>query len=560
MSSSPEAGMFVPNLQQRALPTQEISKRENVVVDLPPVLYFEDHSLPRPEKPSSAYPTFHRAANVPVNELGFKRYRVGEWGPVNASTTNQENNENKELKRYETVFGRDSLRTAIDLQRLFPNLLPQTLIRHAQLQATSDNIRSEAQIGGVIHEYRSEDDQRGQELAHDNGWEFPYYGTVDATILFAQGIALEAQHNPDFLDTIAVHKKTLESYTLLESHDAAINWMKRRANQNKQGFIEFQSSFQGSLEVQSWKDSWDSHHHKNGMLANHNNGVASIEVQAMAYDTFLSSAEMYELLGRNEDAADLQERAEKIHRNMFEYMWTENERGGFFSLGTDRDADNNPRPLSIKTSNMGHVLNSRIFENMPKADRDYYIQSIIHRLFSPEMLSAGGIKTLASDEKRFHPEAYHNGSVWPWDSQYIASGLERQGYYGLAWDLHKRFMNIVVTHNIFPENVSGGENSEPQLNTRIVKACDLETGRINNIADTAQIIQTWTVKDALLIKHKLGDILLNHENAVPIHAVDMSKRQFEDEIIANIPQPTGKFYDIIQQQETHPQDLEAADD
>jgi glycogen debranching enzyme len=41
------------------------------------------------------------------------------------------------------------------------------------------------------------------------------------------------------------------------------------------------------------------------------------------------------------------------------------------------------------------------------------------------MYSGWGIRTLSSNEKRYNPMSYHNGSVWPHDNAIAALGLSR---------------------------------------------------------------------------------------------------------------------------------------
>jgi glycogen debranching enzyme len=47
---------------------------------------------------------------------------------------------------------------------------------------------------------------------------------------------------------------------------------------------------------------------------------------------------------------------------------------------------------------------------------------------SKEMFSGWGVRTLASDERRYNPMSYHNGSVWPHDNAILAEGLANAGY------------------------------------------------------------------------------------------------------------------------------------
>jgi glycogen debranching enzyme len=46
----------------------------------------------------------------------------------------------------------------------------------------------------------------------------------------------------------------------------------------------------------------------------------------------------------------------------------------------------------------------------------------IESLLSPSFFSGWGIRTIASEEKRYNPMSYHNGSIWPQDNALIALG------------------------------------------------------------------------------------------------------------------------------------------
>ena len=45
----------------------------------------------------------------------------------------------------------------------------------------------------------------------------------------------------------------------------------------------------------------------------------------------------------------------------------------------------------------------------------------------PAFFSGWGIRTVASEERRYNPMSYHNGSVWPHDNALIAAGFARYG-------------------------------------------------------------------------------------------------------------------------------------
>jgi glycogen debranching enzyme len=48
-------------------------------------------------------------------------------------------------------------------------------------------------------------------------------------------------------------------------------------------------------------------------------------------------------------------------------------------------------------------------------------------LLRPQFFSGWGIRTVSSEERRYNPMSYHNGSVWPHDNALIALGLAKHG-------------------------------------------------------------------------------------------------------------------------------------
>jgi glycogen debranching enzyme len=55
------------------------------------------------------------------------------------------------------------------------------------------------------------------------------------------------------------------------------------------------------------------------------------------------------------------------------------------------------------------------------------------------MFSGWGIRTIASNEARYNPMSYHDGSIWPHDNSLIAQGLAR---YGLKSSVIKVFQGL----------------------------------------------------------------------------------------------------------------------
>lgn len=433
---------------------------------------------------------------------------IGKTGPSIASLAlesgKQVNNPDDEhLHLYEVVFGRDSLRVAIDLINSYPELARSTVLTLAKLQGTAYSTEREEEPGRIVHEARDENDPIARRLTRERGWHWPYYGSVDAT--------------PEFIRTLTAYtKRSEENYAFLSEKftdrdgkertvayalEMALEWIATRRLKNEEGLVEFHTLLPLGIENQVWKDSWDAYAHADGTLANHTQGIASIEVQVTTYDALLDAAEIFEDVFENPTRANsLRAQAQSLGSAIIEHFWTE-DKGGYFVLGTDRDDSGNLRQLKIRTSNMGHVLNSRLLQgDDPETVR--MREAVVSQILSPEMLCRSGIRTLASDEARFRPGAYHNGSVWLWDTHHIAKGLRRSGYKAEADDIDQRILEVINTTNMFPEYVRG-EQDTIAVNTHTVVLWDFNRNRENVIEQPPQEVQAWTVAAIRATKNRI---------------------------------------------------------
>jgi glycogen debranching enzyme len=407
---------------------------------------------------------------------------------------------------YDVVFGRDALRVAIDLARHYPRLAESTILTLAKLQGTTYDTHHEEEPGRIIHEARDPDDPIAQELTKRLGWQWPYYGSVDATPEFIRTLSAYcrlAEENKGFLFQHYTDKDG-RPRIIADALTFAVDWILQRMDQNPEDLLEFRAAFPHSIENQVWKDSWDAYHHADGTLANHKKGIASIEVQTVTHDALLDAANLYEtVLNRQEAAEALRERAHKLGRVILDRFWTD-EKGGYFVLGTDRSDTGTLRQLKIRTSNMGHVLNSHLLEG----DSEEYVHkrnAVLNQLMSPEMLAISGIRTLACDERRYRAGAYHNGSVWIWDTHHVAKGARRHSttdtrFGAFADELDQRILQVVNTTGSFPEYVRGGDAIA--TNTRIIDVRDKTSRRINRVEQPPQEVQAWTVAAILATKRR----------------------------------------------------------
>ncbi len=452
--------------------------------------------------------------------------------PVLAALPLSSHEDDPNFHVYEAVFGRDSLRVVSDLIDRYPELARSTLVALAEKQGVEYNTEREEEPGRIPHEVRDPVvDSRARQLTNELGWGWPYYGAVDTTPEFVRTLSQYCRKTADgqeFLQNMSYLGRDNQTHSMRDAFDAAINWMFMRLDANKEGLIEFKHVNPMGIENQVWRDSWDSYFHTDGEIADHSQGVASVDVQRVAYDALLDAADIYESYlhdpGRVED---LRARAERLRRQIMDIFWSD-EKGGYFVLGTDRDQSGNLRQLKIRTSDMGHLLHSRLLEGDDQ-EISRRREATVRQLFSPEMMGLNGIRSLASDEVRYRPGAYHNGSVWIWNNYLIAQGLVSHGYDRLADYVATKLLDDAQITRRFPEYLRGDNDLEHRLNTTRVVVYDRRYKRLNVVEQPPQDIQAWSVAAILSIKLQNGK---RSSSAQPDVQTD-SSQNFEDEILSN---------------------------
>ncbi|MEA2676010.1 MAG: hypothetical protein QOJ81_151, partial [Chloroflexota bacterium] len=167
---------------------------------------------------------------------------------------------------FSCLFGRDSIITSMQLLAVRPEIAQATLSILARLQATEVDEFRDAAPGKILHELRTGELARTDEIPHT-----PYYGSVDSTPLW---LMLLDDYERWTGDSALVER-------LWPNALAALNWMDRYGDLDGDGFIEYQRLSERGLVNQGWKDSADSNRNRDGTLAE--GPIALVEVQAYAY-------------------------------------------------------------------------------------------------------------------------------------------------------------------------------------------------------------------------------------------------------------------------------------
>jgi glycogen debranching enzyme len=297
---------------------------------------------------------------------------------------------------FATVFGRDGLITAAETLAFAPEIAGGTLRRLAALQGQRDDPERDEAAGKILHELRHGEMAATGEIPFGR-----YYGSVDATPLFAALLAAYVERTADLALARSLWPAAL----------AAMGWISESLD--GRGYLTYARRSATGLVNQGWKDSHDAVMHADGRLAEP--PIALCEVQGYVYAALAGMAGLAARLGEEVAAAEWGDRARRLRERFARDFWLEDERTYALAL------DGSGRPCAVVASNAGHCLFTGIAS--PEQAR-----GVIERLLREDSFCGWGIRTLSAAARRYNPMSYHNGSVWPHDNAMIAAGCARYGH------------------------------------------------------------------------------------------------------------------------------------
>jgi glycogen debranching enzyme len=298
--------------------------------------------------------------------------------------------------RYHALFGRDSLITALQVLPARPGVSAATLRALAALQGERDDPEVDEQPGKILHEWRPQ----APAWHTEHHWpvrdgELLYYGSADST--------------PWFLVLLAAAGDDALTAELEGAWRAAGAWLEQ-ALVDGGGVVRYGPRVgSGGLTQQGWRDVMGpaSEDRDGGGIVRPDGStpappLADADVQAVAYAALRALAEL-----SGEEAWS--RRAEALSERIATDFGP-----GVMALEGDGLAVPGPG------SQLGWLLWSGA---LPRAERD----AVAARLCEPDVLTAYGLRTLASSMPAFDAQSYHRGSVWPFDSWLGWGGLRAAG-------------------------------------------------------------------------------------------------------------------------------------
>ncbi|MBV8137866.1 MAG: amylo-alpha-1,6-glucosidase [Deltaproteobacteria bacterium] len=298
---------------------------------------------------------------------------------------------------FATLFGRDSIVTALSVLQFNPDIAGRTLKMLAGLQGTKVDDARDEQPGKIVHEMRAGEMAATGEIPFGR-----YYGTVDATPLFLWLVGLYVSITGDL-------KLAADLWPNVER---ALEWIDQWGDRDHDGYVEYMQETPQGLANQGWKDSFDSISHANGELAAA--PIALCEVQGYLYAAYTEIGNIAARMEHVAMAGKLAQQAADLKSKFVRDFWIEEMQTVALALDGDKQA------CKVMSSNAGHCLATGIVDGA-------HGEKLSERLLRNDICTGWGIRTLSDSERRYNPMSYHNGSIWPHDNAIAALGLARCG-------------------------------------------------------------------------------------------------------------------------------------
>lgn len=428
-------------------------------------------------------------------------------------------------------FGRDSLEVAEDLLMIDPMVARRLLPKLASLQGTAHNALTEEEYGKIHHEHREvmidgkkiprKSRQILDGLADRWGLDkssFTYYGAADTTPLYARVLARYVTGSDAAFLRHRVVTKDHETITMAQSLERALEHICHLIQRSANGLVEFRRQNKNGHICQVWKDSVTALQHADGKVANYHGYVATVDLQALAYDALIYGAEVLSSINAASPAKidEWRHQAALLQQCMLQTYWLASE--ARFATGHDYDQAGKLRLITTPTSNQGVILNSRVLLNLDDADREKYVASILQNIYSDEFLTEVGVRCRAKSYQHVVDfEDYHGAwAVWPKETYDIAKGMRMHGLEAAAQQLEHRILrgtNKVGNRELFYVAPDGAVAWRLLPINRINRRLPIRQERIIRGTNLPESSQAWTSSASFAIR-------MQQRHTTPVAKID----------------------------------------
>jgi glycogen debranching enzyme len=294
--------------------------------------------------------------------------------------------------RFHALFGRDSLICSLQLLPARPDVAGATLRALALRQGRREHPGTLEEPGRIGHEFRDRAPEPFVQAGWpDDGGEFAYYGTADATSWFL--VVLRATGD-------AALAAALEP-----AWRAAASWLADALDRGG-GLVRHAPGEWPALAQHGWRDTIDPRAAYGGGILRPDGTapeppLADLDSQAAAHAALSALMEL-------DPRGGWEPRAHAL-------------RARLSALGPEVMAlEAGDRPVPGAGSQLGWLLWADALEDDARA-------AAADRLCAPDVLTEYGLRTLSADSPVFAPHAYHRGSIWPFDSWLGWGGLRTAG-------------------------------------------------------------------------------------------------------------------------------------
>lgn len=339
-----------------------------------------------------------------------------------------------------TLFGRDASMAAKFTGDFDHEVLRETIISLARYQGTRFDTTTQEEPGRIHHELR--DFRTWKANFFDripffllrNRWEITdrrllTYFALDTTASFIDMVHKYASN----IDTaILRHQVTNlhgETQTIGQAVTMAAEWIMEKVDDND--LIGEKRHNPWSLPFQTFQDSL--YARRDGSLANCNDSIIYVEVQALSADALLDASHM---MHDHKKASAWRDVALRMNQTMLEYFDSDD---GYLASAIDSRGQ-----IDVANISPGWILNTALWDEMPAQERQRRVSGIVERLFSEEFLTPVGFRTRSKHAPNpiVGSLDYHGSeTVWPMFGFMVAEGLRRHRLYDLADQVEYRLLN-----------------------------------------------------------------------------------------------------------------------